>query len=290
MNAEAESLGIVTSVWRYPVKSMQGEELREAILTERGILGDRAYALRDRETGHIASAKHPRKWGSLLACRAAFVESPLPGRPLPPVFITLPDGAVISSAQPDVDRHLSRAFGREVTLVAEAPPQPTREADRSPIENLSQGLIREEAMALAAPPGTLFDYAPLHLLTTTTLDRLRALSPASDFDARRFRPNLLVTPTGEARGFVENGWLGGALMVGAEVCLKLIDPCPRCVVTTLPQAELPRDTGILRTLAQNNPAASMTLAPGVLFPAVAGVYATVLQGGVLRRGDALHPT
>jgi uncharacterized protein YcbX len=76
------------SVWRYPVKSMQGEELYTAHITERGIVGDRAYAIMDRTTGYIASAKYPRKWGKLLECRAAFVETPQPGEPLPAVEIT----------------------------------------------------------------------------------------------------------------------------------------------------------------------------------------------------------
>ena len=96
-------VGSVPSLWRYPVKSMQGEEVNEAAIAERGLLGDRAYALLDRATGYIASAKHPRKWATLLACRAAFVEPPHPGAPLPPVSITLPDGTAISSADPEVD-------------------------------------------------------------------------------------------------------------------------------------------------------------------------------------------
>lgn len=295
-SASAEAMapvGSVVSVWRYPVKSMQGEELNGAALTERGVLGDRAYALLERATGHIASAKHPRKWEKLFACRAAFAEPPQPGAPLPPVWITLPDGAVISSAQPDVDEALSRALGHEVTLLAEAPPAPTREADRSPVDGPPHAESSKEAMALAAPPGTFFDCAPIHVLSTDTLDRLRALFPAGRFEARRFRPNLVLAPAEDGPaagepGVMENGWPGRPLAIGAEVRLHVIDPCPRCVVTTLPQGDLPRDRGILRTLAQHTSAASVTLAPGVVFPAVAGVYARVLQGGVVRRGDAVQ--
>src|SRR3712207_1409873 len=112
---EARAVGSVASVWRYPVKSMQGEELNGAAITERGVLGDRAYAVLDRATGHIASAKHPRKWNKLFACRAAFAEPPQLGGPLPPVWITLPDGTVISSAQSDVDQVLSRVLDRDIT-------------------------------------------------------------------------------------------------------------------------------------------------------------------------------
>ena len=127
-------VGTVAALWRYPVKSMQGMEVTAAAISERGILGDRAYAIMDRATGHIASAKHPRKWARLVQCRAAFVEPPRPGTPLPPISITLPDGSAVSSAEPDVDRVLSRALGRDVTLLATAPAHPTREANRAPVD------------------------------------------------------------------------------------------------------------------------------------------------------------
>jgi uncharacterized protein YcbX len=280
------TIGSIATLRRYPVKSMQGEELDVAEISGRGILGDRAYAIVDRETGFVASAKHPRKWSTLLACRAAFAEPPQPGAPLPPIWITLPDGQVISSAQADVDRILSRVLGREVALLAEAPAEVIREADRSPIEQIASGAtIREEPMALAAPPGTFFDYAVLHILTSATLERLRQLHPAGRVEVQRFRPNIVVTTSGDEQGFVENAWLGQTLAIGAQAQLQVIDPCPRCVVTTLAQGGLPRDPGILRTLTQHNAAASVTLAPGVVFSAVAGVYASVLREGLLRRGD-----
>ena len=208
--------------------------------------------------------------------------------PLPPISITLPDGAVINSADADVDRALSRALGRNVTLLVTAPVRPTREANRAPVDGAAdQELILEEEMALAAPPGTFFDYAPIHLLTTTTLERLQDLYPDGRFEIPRFRPNIVVAPPGDERDFVENRWLGRRLVVGVGVELQLIDPCPRCVMTTLAQGDLPHDPAILRTVARHNAVASVTLAPGVVLPAVAGVYAGVLQAGTLRRGDSV---
>lgn len=281
-------VGSIVALWRYPVKSMQGEEVDGASVTERGLLGDRAYALLDKSTGHVASIKHPRKWGRLIECRAAFVEPPRPDGPLPPIWITLPDGAVLCSAQPDVDQVLSRLVGRDVALVSEAPAMPTREADRTPLDaSTSEAVIRQEAMALAAPARTFFDYAALHLLTTATLDKLHELYPPGRFEARRFRPNLIVAPVKGERDFVENRWLGNSLRVGEQVRLRLIDPCPRCVVPTLAQSDLPNDPGILRTIAQHNSVASATLAPGVVFPAVAGVYASVLDAGKIRREETV---
>ncbi|EAU69944.1 mosc domain protein [Stigmatella aurantiaca DW4/3-1] len=252
------------------------------------MLGDRAYALIDRETGHVASAKHPRKWSKLIECRAAFEAPPQPGEPLPPVRITLPDGTELCSTQPDVEQVLSRVLGREVTLTSTVPEAPTREANRAPIDGSpDEELIRSESLALAAPTGTFFDHAPLHVLTTATLARLSELYPSGRFEPRRFRPNLLIGPS-EGEGFVENGWLGRSLQVGPDVRMRLIDPSPRCVITTLAQGDLPRDPGILRTVGAHVSAASVTFAPGVVFPAVAGAYATVLHGGRLRKDAALH--
>src|SRR3990170_8341238 len=105
--AEGTVIGSVVALWRYPVKSMVGEELDEAVVTERGVLGYRAYALLDRADGKIASAKHPRKWGQLLNFRASYVESPTAGGGLPPVRITLPDGVAVESGDDDVDEVLS---------------------------------------------------------------------------------------------------------------------------------------------------------------------------------------
>src|SRR5919109_236706 len=111
-------VGAVVSLWRYPVKSMMGEELNASEVTERGLLGDRAYALVDRSDGKVASAKNPRKWPQLFDFRAAFIDTPHPGAQVPPVRITLPDGTIATSTQPDLNQILSRALNREVTLDA----------------------------------------------------------------------------------------------------------------------------------------------------------------------------
>src|SRR2546423_14719837 len=115
MNA-TDSVGNVRALWRFPVKSMLGEELDAADLGEGGIVGDRAYAIRDTETGKVASAKHPKVWPNLLACRAAFVDAPGAGGELPPVQIELADGSSVRSDAADIYAVLSRFFGRDVEL------------------------------------------------------------------------------------------------------------------------------------------------------------------------------
>ena len=265
-------------LWRYPVKSMQGEQITRSWVAEDGILGDRAYALFDHESGTVASAKHARLWGRLLQCQAQFMTEPQPNAPLPPVQITLPDTTTLTSDHPHIHEWLSRYVERPVSLIRLAPAQALREANRSPFETDEH--VQQEPLALAAPQGTFFDYAPIHLLSTATLHWLHTLYPGGNFDLRRFRPNLVLEVAPEA-GAVELTWLGSSIAVGSDVQLQLIDPCPRCVVTTLPQAELPPDLGILRTLGDHAHATSVSLAPGREFTAVAGVYAQVLRAGMI---------
>jgi uncharacterized protein YcbX len=285
--ARAASAGAVVSLWRYPVKSMLGEELNAAELTERGPIGDRTYALVDAETGKVASAKNPRKWAKLFECHASFVAPPVRGEPPPPVRIELPDGQVLESGLDDVDGALSALLGRAVSLKTVAPRAPSLEEYWPDIEGLAhRETITDEAIGGGAPAGTFFDYSAVHVLTTSTLDRLRALYPAGRFEVRRFRPNIVVAADGGVEGFVENLWVGHTVMVGDGIRLRVSDPCPRCVMTTLPQADLPRDVGILRAAADYNkvpvPAFDNQAMPSV------GVYAAVERGGTVHRGDTLR--
>ncbi len=265
-------VGSVVSLWRYPVKSMMGEELNATDVTERGLLGDRAYALMDPVTSKVASAKNPRKWGKLFDFRAAYITPPRLGEQMPPVRVTLPDSTTVTSAQRDLYDILSKVLGREVTLGSPAPKAPSLEEYWPDMEGLvHRETITDEAM----PPGTFFDFAVIHVLTTATLERLRELYPQGRFEARRFRPNVMVeVPSGET-DFVEDAWIGHTLVIGDNVRLSITGSCPRCVMTTLPQGDLPRDLGILRTAAQHN-------------QVNVGVYAAVLRGGTIHQGDSVR--
>jgi uncharacterized protein len=271
-SAQVEA-GSVVGLWRYPVKSMMGEELNAAEVTDRGLVGDRQFAVVDATTGMVAGAKNPRKWGNFFDFRAAYVEPPERGSKLPAVRLTLPDGVVVTNEQPDLAQVLSRALGREVAF-AEA--QRDGESSAAQAEEYwpdMEGLEhRDTVTEWELPPGTFFDLAVVHLLTTATIERLRALYPEGRFEVRRFRPNIVVAPAHDKQGFVENDWIGQTLAIGDEVRLGITGACPRCVMTTLPQGDLPKDAGILRTAAQNN-------------EANVGVYAAVVKGGTVRRGD-----
>jgi uncharacterized protein YcbX len=263
-------VGVLTSLHRYPVKSMMGEEINSAQFTRMGLFGDRAYALCDTETGKVVSAKNPRKWPSLFSYRAVYTSPPESGSAVPPVRVTLPDGDQALSSNADFASTLSTALGRSVTLLAIPPPSAQLEEYWPDMDELSnRDVVTDENI----PEGTFFDLATLHVLTTGTLDQLRALNPTSRFEARRFRPNLVIS-TGDQKGFVENEWIEKTLAIGPDVRIQVTGPCPRCVMTTLAQGDLPKDPAILKTAAQYN---------GVRV----GVYASVIATGTIRVGDTV---
>ena len=197
---------------------MMGEELNAAEVDEFGLLGDRAYAIADSSDGKVASAKNPRKWPDLFNFQATFVESPKSGTKVPPVRIALPDGTFIASDQREISQILSRALSRNVTFDAAnrgrhegiAPSRADSSTAKAEeywpdIEGLDH---RDTVTDFTLPEGTFFDTAVVHVLTTATLDRLRELYPQGRFEARRFRPNMVVqTPEGE-RAFAEDAWIG----------------------------------------------------------------------------------
>jgi hypothetical protein len=259
----------VAALWRFPVKSMLGEALEASAVGERGLAGDRAYALVDRTTGKVVSGKNPGRNGAVMfECRAAFLEAPDPGAAEPPpARITLPDGTKVRTDDADVDDAISRAIDRPVSLRAGAPDKP---------------VIDDEQISLLSPPGTFFDAAPVHVVTTASLAALSAASPAGRFDARRFRPNVVVAVDGV--GFVENDWVDTSLRVGADVELHLVMAVPRCVMTTRAQDDLPADKGILQTVTRENRIDIPGLGPN---PCV-GVYGLVTTGGRIARGDPVE--
>jgi uncharacterized protein YcbX len=292
-----EAVGAVKALWRFPVKSMRGESVEAADLTERGLVGDRAYALIATETGKVMSGKNPRLGPKLLGCRAAFVEDPGAGDEQPPVRITLPDGTSVRSDALDVDTTLSGFLGRGVKLERAAPEDFTIDQYHPDIEDLDpeghrdtvtesklgSAFFAEAGLPSVVPVGAFFDLFPVSVLTTSTLDRLNELRPESRFDERRFRMNVIVAT--RAAGFLENGWTGRGLQIGDGVRLGVTIPDPRCVMTTLAQDELPKDTEVLRTLARQN---RIDVAGG-LYPC-AGVYATVESAGTIREGDPVSLT
>ena len=134
-----------------------------------------------------------------------------------------------------------------------------------------------------APPGTFVDFAPLHLLTTSTLERIAELSPYRRARLERYRPNIVIRTA--AHGFVENDWLGRELRLGDDLVVRVIVRTPRCAVPTLAHGGLPRDAEALRVLARHNRVGPL---PESDPEPCAGVYAEVLHPGRIRTGDLVR--
>jgi uncharacterized protein len=273
MGSDTRTTAGIASIWRYPVKSMMGEEVESSFITERGLLGDRYYALVDQASGKVISAKNPRRWPHLFECSAKYLEPPsIYAEGLPPVRITMPDGSSTTSLEPDAELLISRAMGAPVLLQSTPPPSFKIEEYWPDVEKLAhRETVTDEVMSL----GTFFDGEVVHLLTTASLERLRHEYPQGDFEACRFRPNLVLIPPSGQEGFVENSWIGSTLAIGREVRLYIMRPTSRCVMTTLPQGDLPKDIGILKTAVRAN-------------GANVGVYAVVERCGLIHKDDEVR--
>jgi uncharacterized protein len=275
---EPEPIGSVAVLRRYPVKSMLGEDLRACDVTGRGLAGDRVLGLVHRETGKVASAKNPRLWRDLLRLAAAG----------PDVKIAFPDGTALASTDPGIHAALSEFLGHPVTLAAVPPPEAT--LDRADPEQVlrdgieAQVLVEVGHLGGAAPPGTFFDFAPLHLLTTSTLERIAELSPRGTVELERYRPNMVIRT--EAPGFVENDWTGRDLRIGRDLTIRIMIRTPRCAIPTLAHGELPRDVAALRVPAAHNRVSPLDdWGP----QPCAGVYAQVVRPGRVQVGDVVRP-
>jgi MOSC domain-containing protein len=280
-------VGRITEIRRYPIKSMQGENLDVTAVGARGIVGDRAWAVRDEVRGGIRGAK---KIAGLMRLAARY-PSPPTASGSSPAEITLPDGSRCRTDDADVNARVSAALDHRVSLWPLLPPDaldhyrrgaPTyddfekemrdmfaRAADE-PLPDLS--VFPPELMEFESPLGTYFDAFPLLLMTTASLRSMAARHPGSRFDVRRFRPNFLIG--GDGDGFPEAEWAGRRLAIG-DVVLQATVVCPRCVMTTHGFDDLPKDPGVMRALVKET--------GGTL-----GLYAAVEAGGSVRVGDAVR--
>ena len=205
-------MGVVTALWRYPVKSMTGQRLTEAKLGERGLDGDRLYAVRDPD-GKFGSGKNTRRFRRMAGLHtfAARYDGDVP-------VVTLPDGRTVRG---------DAVHGEIATALARPGVRLVREAE-----------IPHH------------DEAAVHLLTTSSLAWLAERAPGVEIDARRLRPNI-VLDTGPAPALAEEAWLGQRIRIG-EVELEVLRRAVRCVMVELPWAGLPAAPGLLKTISEVN--------------------------------------
>ena len=281
--------GNIDRIFRYPVKSMGGESLESTEVTQGGLPGDRAWAVRDEVRGGIRGAK---KIPALMRLQAHYTTPPARTGSGPAV-ITLPDGRTIDTGDPDVNAVLSEALEHEVSLWPllsadmldhyrrGAPDHEDFEAElrdmfaRTPDEPLPDlTVFPPEILEFESPPGTYFDAFPILLMSQASLASMQMARNDSKFDVRRFRPNVLIGGTEEGQPFPEFAWSGKRLQAGSVIFRAEI-ACPRCAMTTHGFADLPKDPGIMRALVEET--------GGNL-----GLYASVEQAGTITVGDTLE--
>jgi len=233
MKPEGEVVGRVAELWRYPVKSMRGERCDSLALEERGVLGDRLHALRTAQ-GKLGSGKNTERFQAirgLIDFGASLRDAQL--------WIEFPGGRRLQAGDPELNAALSETLEQPLELVRE-----------TQVSHLDEG--------------------PVHLLTSGSMDWLRASLGEAASDVRRFRPNLLLETPGQA-GRVEESWLGRSLALGPHLRLRVLGLAPRCPMTGMGQEELHRAPRVLGHLARTT---------GAQF----GVYAAVSCAGSVQAG------
>ena len=276
--------GTVKEIWRYPVKSMRGELLQTCRISDKGLIGDRAWAVRDDTAGEVRGGRNlPR----LLQCYSTYQEEP-ESEPYPAATIRFPDATEIRSDDPEANIKLTEWMKQPVSIWPIQPEENTDHYRRLPMteESLMQEFGREPGeplpdlsklpeilMKYVSVPGTYFDVTPVQLLTTATLKYLSELNPDADWAIPRFRPNLVID-TGDEVGPIENEWLGKTIRLGSAE-LMCFASSPRCAITMHEQgSDIPKDPSMLRTIVKH---ADQNL----------GVYCMVKKTGTVNTGDSL---
>lgn len=275
-------VGTIKEIWRYPVKGMGGERIASCALNELGLEGDRRWAMRDMTRDEIQSCKFRPQ---LLRCTARSQSGPMGA-----VAIEFPDGAIFEAGDAQADAHLSALVGHRSCLeplTGEADTERFRRfhgADVSWLDELKATFDRERNEPLpdfdslppsvaeyVVMPGTFFLVAPVHMITTATLARLSHLQPDADWDARRFRANLIIDACPSEADYVEQGWIGKKLKAG-RAHIRCTAATPRCGAITRAQRDFGADRDVLRTVvnqADQN----------------AGIYGQMHTAGIINEGD-----
>lgn len=282
-------VGVIKEIWRFPVKSMQGDTIARCRVTATGVEGDRRWAMRDEARSEIQWGK---RYPQLMLCSARYRSEPS-GDAITPVDITFPDGETIGSDDASVNVKLTELVEREATLRAIEPAsnvefykryKPDEKVFLKEIEELfarepgepvpQMSLFPEVLMDHVAVPGTFFDNEEIHMITTASMDYMRTKNPDANWDIRRFRPNFYIETDAGLAGLVENDWVGKTLVIGAAT-LEITAPTVRCGMTVRPQGDIEYDKSILRTVVKEG-------------DQCLGVGAHVRVSGEISQGDTVE--
>ena len=282
-------VGQIKEIWRFPVKSMQGDTVERCTVTPQGVAGDRRWAMRDEGRSEIQWGK---RYPQLMLCSARYRAEPR-GDEITAVDITFPDGETIGSDDKRVNTKLTELIEREATLRAIEPPsnvefykryKPDEEEFQKEIRDLFArepgepvpdiSFFPEILVDHVAVPVTFFDNEEIHMITTASMDYMRGKNPDANWDIRRFRPNFYIETDTGLTGMIENDWVGKTLAIGTAT-LAITAPTVRCGMTVRPQADIKYDKSILRTVVKEG-------------DQCLGVGAHVRVSGEIKQGDAVE--
>lgn len=258
------TVGTVESLWRYPVKSMAGEELTEAFLGFSGVYGDRCYAFRDEAARRGFPYLNANVQQQMLLYRPRFRH---PQRATAPPNLAeaqaITPGVTPASAEPgDMDLDVLTPEGEVVSI-----------DDPQLLEMLRTGLRGEHILTLVHSDRALTDCRPVSLISLQTIRQIEE-EVGSPVDKRRFRANIHLELTAED-GFAEDKWVGRRLRIGSRAVVAVLERDPRCRMISLDPETGGHDPQVLRSVAQAHEAS-------------AGIYCAVLTEGMVAKGDPVE--
>ena len=255
-------IGKVESLWRYPVKSMRGEELDEIFAGYAGVYGDRVFAF----TSSLSPKGFPfftgRDQRQMIRYRARFRNPEKAARP-----INLAE-AESSGANP------ISANASELMIEVETPDGKTIAIDDPAlIDNLRANIDGKHELKLLRSDKAITDCRPLSIFALQSAKKLGE-ETGTNVDKRRFRANVYVDLT-NAAGFAEDQFVGKTLRIGSKVVVSVLERDPRCMMITLDPDTAEKTPAILKQVAQAH-------------EGMAGVYGAVLMEGMIRKGDSVE--
>jgi uncharacterized protein YcbX len=255
-------IGKVDSLWRYPVKSMRGEELDEAFAGFSGIYGDRLFAFKSSASPKGFPYLTAREQRRLLQYRPHFRHPDKAARP-----INLAEAESMGTNPVSADPS-------ELMVDVETPAGETLAIDDSALMDMLRADIdAKHQLTLMRSERALTDCRPVSIFSLQSARQL-AEETGTPIDKRRFRANVYVDLT-SAGGFAENDFVGRSLRIGPKVVVRILERDARCVIITLDPDTTERTPEILKKVAQAH-------------EGMAGVYGAVMVEGTLHKGDPVE--
>jgi uncharacterized protein YcbX len=255
-------IGKVDSLWRYPVKSMRGEQLDEAFAGFPGIYGDRVFAFRSsaNHTGFpYLTARDQRR---LLQYRPRFR---FPDKAARPINLIEAESKNANPLSADL---------AELVVDVETPDRKTLAIDDPAlIDMLRADIDQKHQVTLMQSQRAMTDCRPISIFSLQSAQQL-AEETGMPVDKRRFRANVYVDLTA-SKGFAENELVGRSVLIGPKVVVTILERDARCVMITLDPDTGEQASGILKKVAQAH-------------EGMAGVYGAVLVEGMLHKGDSVE--